>query len=205
MFCALMLGAELGQALERALAAALRGAEQGALGRHARSFAPVRGADMHLTLAFAGALEEPAALRFEGALARSFAGAQGPGLELGRADAFPDPRRARVLVVRVRELCGTHLADLATRAVRAAEEAGVELPDGERPFSPHVTLARVRERRGRRPAIPEAFFGLDFALPWQPRAAAWVESPGGGAPYRVVAEFLLAEGSPEPPRAKSAP
>jgi 2'-5' RNA ligase len=200
MFCALMLGAELGGKLERALGDALgpSGPSMGPRGQ--RPIAPVRGADMHLTLLFAGALDGDPARRLGALLGRAFAGAQSPRLVLGRADAFPSPRRARVLVARVLEFGGTHLADLAARAARTADEAGLVLPGASagrapRPFAPHVTLARLREGRRGSGKVPAAFLALDFALPWQPRAAAWVESPGGGAPYRVAEEFPLSDGS----------
>ena len=105
-------------------------------------------------------------------------------------------------MARVLEPGGKHLEELAARAARAAVEAGIELPDAGRPFAPHVTLARVREgRRGARPEVPERFYQLDFGLGWQPSAAAWVESPGGGAPYRVLAELPLSMGPPDRDRA----
>jgi 2'-5' RNA ligase len=203
LFCALMLGPELGGELARGASAALGlgGAER------ARGLAPVRPSDIHLTLAFAGALEPAAAERLAAELARALDGAPAPRLSIAGTDAFPRRGAERVLVARVLEPGGARLAELAARVARAAAEAGIELPDARgakgakgagRPFAPHLTLARVRrDRRHRRGGVvvPERFFELDFGLPWQPSAAAWVESPGGGAPYRVLVEFPLATGA----------
>ena len=192
LFCALMVGPELGAQLARATSAAL-GLPLGGHGEtRARGFAAVAPADLHVTLAFAGELDPAAAERLQAALARELSGAPGPRLTIAGTDAFPRRGWERVLVARVLEPEGQHLEELAARAARVAVGEGIELPDAGRPFAPHVTLARVREgRRGRRPEVPERFYRLDFGLGWQPSAAAWVESPGGGAPYRVLAELPL--------------
>jgi 2'-5' RNA ligase len=193
LFCALMVGPELGAELARATSAAL-----GLLGEaRARGFAAVPPADLHVTLAFAGELEPAAAERLQAALARELSGAPAPRLTIAVTDAFPRRGWERVLVARVLEPEDEHLAELAARAARAATGEGIELPDAGRPFAPHVTLARVHEgRRGRRPEVPERFYQLDFGLGWQPSAAAWVESPGGGAPYRVLAQIPLIPSGP---------
>jgi 2'-5' RNA ligase len=188
-----MLGQELARGLARAVAEVLGSSHQAS--RSAGNLARVPAADLHMTLFFAGELEPAVAGRIEAELGQAFAELRPPRLWIAGTDAFARRGRERVLVARVLEPVGERLAELAARAARAAAEAGVALPDAGRPFAAHVTLARIREgRRGERPRVPERFYELEFGLRWQPSAAAWVESPGGGAPYRVVAEFPLAAG-----------
>ena len=180
-----MLDAELGARLVLPVARAL--------GLPARGLAAVRAEDLHLTLCFAGELLIGEAREFDSALALSLFEAPAPRLRITAPDAFPSPGHERVLIARVEEPSGAgHLAELVERAEEAAEIAGVALPEAGRPFEPHVTLARVRaDRHGSRPRVPPNFYGLDFQIDWTPTAAAWVQSPGGGEPYRVLGEFPL--------------
>lgn len=184
-FLALMLGPELGRRLALPAAAALE--------LPARGLRPVAPEDLHLTLCFAGPLSGVRAAELESALALALEEAPAPRLWLAGPSAFPAPGRERVLVVAVEERGGGEdLEELRERGLEAAGMACVPLPEGGRPFRPHVTLARVRaERSGRRPRVPERFYDQDFGIEWQPSSAAWVESGGGGGGYRVAAEFPL--------------
>jgi 2'-5' RNA ligase len=134
---------------------------------------------LHLTLAFLGhrALEEvdPAreAVRGVGAIVA-------PPLALGRA-LWLAPRRPHVLTVALEESDGT-LAALRADVVDRLAEA---LPwrAEERPFRPHVTVARVR--RGWRPRVrdlpeaPQASFSGE--------AVVLFRSHLGGGPARYEA------------------
>jgi 2'-5' RNA ligase len=113
---------------------------------------PVAEDSLHLTLAFLGhrALEEvdPAREAVRGVQAVA------PPLALGRA-LWLAPRRPHVLTVALEESNGT-LAALRADVVDRLAEALPWRPE-ERPFRPHVTVARVR--RGWRPRVrdlPEA-------------------------------------------------
>ena len=107
----------------------------------------------HLTLRFLGESEEAAAARFADAI-----GAAPPipevSLPPGGPVVFPPHGRPRVVGVGFAPGPGAEaLAEAARTAERAARAIGGE-PE-ERPYRPHVTLARLREPWGRGPV--EAF------------------------------------------------
>jgi hypothetical protein len=56
-----------------------------------------------------------------------------------------------------------------------------------------VARVRAARGRGRPPRVPDAFFALDLALPWQPGAVALVESArdGEGDAYRPLCTWPL--------------
>jgi len=93
---------------------------------------------IHLTLAFLGEVDEAALERLTGELARIRVPEfrlcfSGPG-------CFPDRRRPRVLWVGLEPHPRLkHLAAVVQEAVLACG-----IPREERPFSPHITLARLR-------------------------------------------------------------
>jgi 2'-5' RNA ligase len=118
---------------------------------------------LHFTLKFLGDVEEE---RIEAARRATAAAARGgPGsfrLALEGLGAFPPKGAARVVWAG----CGAGaeaLASLAATVEEAFDAAG--FPREERPFSPHLTLARVRDPlSGRRlaqalPSVPEEPFG----------------------------------------------
>lgn len=118
---------------------------------------------LHFTLKFLGDLEEEQladARRATAAAAR--AGPASFRLALEGLGAFPPKGSARVVWAG----CGAGAAALASLAA-AVEEAFLSagFPREERPFSPHLTLARVRDPgSGRRlaqalPSVPEEPFG----------------------------------------------
>jgi 2'-5' RNA ligase len=129
---------------------------------------------LHVTLAFLG--EQPAErLDVLQHVARVAAGASRPGtLRLGQAGSFGARRAPRVLWV---GLDGDlqALADLYERLAAGLRQAGFTLDD--RPFSPHVTLARRREQaRGGPPAgwpptdrLAQARFPLDHLTLFESR------------------------------------
>ncbi len=100
---------------------------------------PVPPGSWHLTLRFLGDVDEVAADRLVAALDEAHLGASFR-IGFAEAGAFPNPRRATVLWVGVRE--EERLGELAA----AVEEAvvGVGFPVSERPFAAHLTLARIR-------------------------------------------------------------
>ncbi len=122
---------------------------------------------LHLTLRFIGAADLPLFARVRSALAtvrcRPFS------LEVRGAGRFPPGGPPRVLWVGLAE--NDTLGLLYREVERALAGAGLE-PEGRR-FSPHITVARLKEPR-------------------RPDVAAWLERQGGFAvpPFNVEAFHL---------------
>lgn len=97
---------------------------------------------MHLTLKFLGQVDVDAVARKVLDAIAPLAG--GPPLALGegKIEGFPTLARAHVVVL---ECAGAdaRLAELASRADEAALQLGV--PPENRPYRPHVTLARCKK------------------------------------------------------------
>lgn len=107
-----------------------------------RGFRLTRRADLHVTLVFLGEVDQAAAEReVFGAVAPRYVEAS--PLELGTAvlSGFPKPNRATIAILRLADP-GERIAALARVAHDAAKKIGVAVED--RPFAPHVTLARHR-------------------------------------------------------------
>lgn len=96
---------------------------------------------LHLTLRFIGEADDAVHV----AIRRGLAEITCPPfpLSLHGVGCFPSLRRPRVLWVGLRG--GEPLTRLQREVERAVVAAG--LPPEERPFSPHITLARLREHR----------------------------------------------------------
>ena len=114
---------------------------------------------IHLTLAFLGEVEEAVAEQLKGELSRikipPF------GLCFAGTGCFPDRRRPRVLWVGLNP--EPRLNALAAKVHAAVLSCGI--PQEERPFSPHITLARLKQ-----PSIREveAFFDQHRKLKFPP-------------------------------------
>jgi 2'-5' RNA ligase len=93
---------------------------------------------IHLTLAFLGEVEEAAVERLTGELAQ----VQVPEFKLcfSGSGCFPDRRRPRVLWIGLEP--HPRLQHLAAGVREAVLACGI--PQEERPFSPHITLARLK-------------------------------------------------------------
>lgn len=98
---------------------------------------------IHLTLAFLGEVEELSVERLTVELAQI----QIPAfdLSLSGTGCFPNPGRPRVLWVGVESK--RHLLHLGNRVHDAVLACGI--PQEERPFSPHITLARLNSSPSR--------------------------------------------------------
>lgn len=116
-----------------------------ALARSARSelgpaARPVGPAGMHLTLAFLGEVP-PGRVEAAGACLDALSGS-GPFTAVpGEAGFFPSPERPRVFWLGFGAGAG-RLAEAAARLAAALRGAGFALED--RPFVPHLTLARLK-------------------------------------------------------------
>ncbi len=96
---------------------------------------------IHLTLKFLGEIPVSRLEAVRGATATSSAGVGELSLELGSLGAFPSSSRPRVVWVGL-EGDVPKLVSLAERLDRGLQAIGFERES--RPFSPHLTLARVR-------------------------------------------------------------
>ena len=153
----------------------------------------VRRENLHYTLRFLGELDEGAVARLIEAARRGVAGRPPFPATLGAAGAFPSARRARVLWLGLSEGADA-LTGLATGMERALVGHGFEA--AERPFSPHLTLGRVRRREhdwSQRLAGVAAGFEGERAPSFMVDRVAVVGSTlsPGGSIYRVRAEAPL--------------
>ena len=142
---------------------------------------------IHLTLKFLGEIQDQQVEKVKERLA-----ALGR-FELFRIEVkgfgfFPDARRPRVLWAGVEAPPG--LAELAASVEAAMETLG--FPREDRPFRPHLTLARFKESRPQ-PGLEKALgeFGETFLGAFEPTEFLLFESrlSPRGAEYRKVARF----------------
>ncbi|MGE0022631.1 MAG: RNA 2',3'-cyclic phosphodiesterase [Hyphomicrobium sp.] len=142
--------------------------------------------DMHLTLRFAGDIDNPTADEFHAALSSidepSFT------LTLSGFGAFGG-QQPRSLWAGVAE--SPWLEALARANERAARSAG--LPPEKHPFKPHVTLARLRGTRPEAVARALEELGAFTSAPFQVESFALFSSKPkvGGGPYVVEDTFAL--------------
>lgn len=94
---------------------------------------------MHLTLVFLGEVEEKAISQLQAGLTGVFAAETPVGARLGSIGAFPEGRPPRVIWLAV-EL-SRDLGGLQRRALESCKRVAGATPD-EKPFRPHLTLAR---------------------------------------------------------------
>ena len=121
-------------------------------GRIAREIPPeariqwVRPDSMHLTLKFLGDIEETQVESIRQALASRVMTVPGFLVEVGSLGVFPDLRMPRVLWVGLSDQPGhlQGLLHLAEQVETSLETLG--FPRESKPFNPHLTLARIKER-----------------------------------------------------------
>jgi 2'-5' RNA ligase len=97
---------------------------------------------LHLTLKFLGGTDESLAGEILGVIRASAAGLSPFPMIVSGFGAFPSPRRPRVLWVGCDDPGGTltRIRDGIERGL-----AGLGIPEDDRPFHPHVTIARMRD------------------------------------------------------------
>jgi RNA 2',3'-cyclic 3'-phosphodiesterase len=169
---------------------------------------------LHLTLLFLGEVAPEQVAELAGRLGQAFATHPALPLRLAGGGTFPAGRPARVAWIGVAG--PPELAPLQGAVVRAAREA-LELPAssgapataraaaalreaGERPFQPHVTLARCPSPWPRGAAEKfAAAFPAEIGPPFVADRGVLVESrlSPRGPRYRHLAELPLAAGSGE--------
>jgi 2'-5' RNA ligase len=180
--------------LVRRRLAALQADLKRAGGRAADDLKWVPAGNVHLTLQFLGAVPEQRVELVKAAVADVASQAGQLHLEVHGAGGFPNARRARVIWA---GLAGdvAPLAELVAALGRRLAPMG--FPPGERPFSPHLTLARARDARGapglaaalaqaaEAPAAPwragEVILFQSHLSPKGPRYEPLARAPLGGA------------------------
>lgn len=121
---------------------------------------PVRAELMHITLAFLGWVPDEQLDAVVAAARDAADGQRAFDLSFSAAGRFPPTSRPRVVWLGI----GEGQSGLATLAARVAEELRArELKFDDRPFAPHLTLARVRDEATGPEArtIAAAVSGLD--------------------------------------------
>ncbi len=103
----------------------------------------VRPSGIHLTLKFLGATDPALAPRILDELLESVGGAPAPALSLSGLGTFPNRNNPRVIWAGVSGDMET-LADLQQRVEALAVSLGWDAE--RRPFRPHLTIGRVRDR-----------------------------------------------------------
>ena len=97
---------------------------------------------LHLTLAFLGDVASSTTGALVTALEAALRGLEAPQVRMENVSAFPDERRARVVILTLSE--SDELGVVAERTRRALDDVAVEYD--RKPFHAHVTLARPRDR-----------------------------------------------------------
>lgn len=144
---------------------------------------------LHLTLVFLGNLPASSVEPIGAALARAAAGVSPFGIHVRGAGTFGRGNRARVLWVGVDG--GQDLLRLQGAVAAEMEAFGHH---EERPYSPHLTLARARAPRGS-PALVaarDALLGLDLgSFPAEELLLYRSELSPQGARYSVLGRYPL--------------
>jgi len=157
--------------------------------------------NVHLTLKFLGAVESDRLESVTAALTGAAATCRPFELGLGRLRAFPSLTHPRVIWAGVDEGAAESAA-LAARVDAALTGLGFE-PE-TRPYSPHVTLGRVRQPR-RQPHLVEVTGGGSHGRQRVDRVSLMrSELSPRGARYTELAAIPLAAAGPESPVSPSA-
>ncbi len=137
-------------------------------------------ANMHITLSFLGQVHDARLDVIEQALATIHS----PRMQVA-LDGIGTFDRAGVLYANI--VPSPPLLALAEQVIATMESIG--LPREERPYSPHITLARTRDRlrlhsKADDPAFDQTFIATEFRL-YQSLTLP------GGAQYKVLRDFAL--------------
>ena len=145
--------------------------------------------NLHITTKFIGQWEESDRHK----LSRALAGMPKPGpIPIGVRGIgwFPNPHSPRVLFAGIQS--GPELAELHRQTDAACQSIGI--PGEEKPFNPHLTLARVPSKQGlqdvrqRIAQLPEAEFGQFTATAFHLYESV---PKAGGSEYIKLEEFPL--------------
>jgi 2'-5' RNA ligase len=152
----------------------------------------VRPEGIHLTLQFLGDVPASGIDRIAAVVQGATAGEAPFALAVGGPGVFPDPRRPRILWLGLTGEMGrlTRFQEALARAL-----AGIGFPEEERPFRPHLTLARIRSPQGLSGLGPVLEKGYAYAVgPYVATGLSLYRSEltPGGALYTRLKGFPLA-------------
>jgi 2'-5' RNA ligase len=143
--------------------------------------------NLHVTLAFLGLRDTAQVAEIAVAAREAVTGMRAPLLTPSGLTGVP-PRRPRLFAAEVDDE-GGRAAAVAGAVARALAEQDLHEPE-DRPFWPHITVARVR--RGERPAAPSAD-DLPADAFETPEVVLYRSDPGpGGTRYSALASERLA-------------
>jgi len=168
------------------------GVQRSLSGRFGDAIRPVAPENMHITLRFIGEVDDLDTPRLKAALARHLPPVE-VELRLDGVGTFgPADRTSSAWLSIAGDLDG--LQELHQRANEAVEDA-LGVPFAEQRYTPHVTLARVRNRAStaERRALAEYVGGIEVPSPepFIAREASLIRSHlgGSGPHYETVATF----------------
>jgi len=149
-----------------------------------------RDANLHLTLKFLGEIPQTSVPDISTAASRAVAGIAAFSIRLEQTGAFPKQGQPRVLWVGINDSSGK-LSELHTRLEDELANAGFAKDD--RPFHPHLTVARLRQPRHARTLAAAhqqlEFEPADIAVP--ELLVIRSELSSEGSKYTVVSRHAL--------------
>lgn len=149
-----------------------------------------RAEKLHLTLKFLGEIEAERVESLSHAAARAVGGVPAFQINIEGTGAFPPRGIPRVLWLGVRDESGG-LVQLREGLERECAAAG--FPREERPFHPHLTVARLRSPEGARALAAEHARAQFKSEAFKVRALVVMRSElgPGGSRYTVLSSFSL--------------
>jgi 2'-5' RNA ligase len=146
---------------------------------------------VHLTLRFLGEVPEPRLLELSPRWRAAASSAEPADVEVAGLGIFPPRGRPRVLWIGLQDRSGGALAALAQALEAEARAAG--FPPEDRPFAPHLTLARAAaEGRPRRSVLELGLLGAFRAE----SVTLFRSVPGrGGAVYTALEHYPIGSGA----------
>jgi 2'-5' RNA ligase len=149
-----------------------------------------RDANLHLTLKFLGEIPQTSVPGFSDAASRAVAGLAPFSIRLEQAGAFPKHGQPRVLWIGINDFSGK-LGELHAHLENEAAKEGFE--KDERPFHPHLTVARLRQPQHAQ-TLAAAYQQLEF----EPAEVAVSELlvirselSSDGSKYTVISRHVL--------------
>jgi RNA 2',3'-cyclic 3'-phosphodiesterase len=149
-----------------------------------------RDANLHLTLKFLGEIQQSSVPNICTAASRAVDGIAPFSVRLEQTGAFPREGQPRVLWIGINDFSG-ELGRLHTRLERESTYAGFAGDD--RPFHPHLTLARLRQPRHARTLVA-VHRELDFdpaEIAVSELLVIRSELSSEGSRYTVISRHLL--------------
>jgi 2'-5' RNA ligase len=149
-----------------------------------------RDANLHLTLKFLGEIPQSSVPHISTAASRAVVGFAPFSIRLEQTGAFPKQRQPRVLWIGINDSSG-ELSELQARLEDESVKVGFAKDD--RPFHPHLTVARLRQPRHAR-ALVDAHRQIKFetvSIAVSELLVIRSELSSEGSKYRVISQHAL--------------